>query len=94
MRAVIIKPKTWLSKGGRSKHKSKKVGAVFINAKIGAEAPIFKIVFQLLLSIHEVAKDKFFNAVADGIHTTGVFHFVAAFEVFRDAFKLCVLTDQ
>ena len=75
-------------------HGSPKVGAVSINAKIGAEAPDFKIIFQLLLSIHEVAKDKFFNAVADGIHTTGVFHFVAAFEVFHDAFNFGVLTDQ
>ena len=67
---------------------------IYINTKNGAEAPIFKIIFQLLLSIHEVAKDKFFNAVADGIHTARPFKVIGDFEFFRNIFNFGVLPDH
>ena len=49
---------------------------------------------QLVLFVHEIVQDKLFDAIADGVHAAGVFHRIAAFEVLRDAFNLCVLPDH
>ena len=49
---------------------------------------------RLILCVHEIVQDELFDAVADVIHTSGIFHRVAAFEVFCDAFNLGVLLDQ
>ena len=49
---------------------------------------------QLVLCVYEIVQYELFDAVADGVHAAGVFHLIAAFKVFRDAFDLGVLTDH
>ena len=51
-------------------------------------------VYSVVLCVHEIVQDELFDAVADGVHTAGPFHLVAAFEVFGDAFDLGILTNE
>lgn len=60
----------------------------------GAETPIFLTVICYMSCVNEIVQYELFDAVVDGVHTPGVFHFVAMFEVFRNAFNLGVLTDK
>ena len=46
------------------------------------------------LCVYEIAENELLDAVADGVHAAGIFHRIAAFEIFRDSLDLGVLTDQ
>ena len=47
-----------------------------------------------LLCVHEIVMDELFDAVADGVHATRVFHRIAALELLGDTFDLGVLPHQ
>ena len=59
-----------------------------------AEAPIFLTVICYMSCVNEIVQYELFDAVVEGVHTPGVFHFVATFEVFRNAFNLGVMPDK
>lgn len=80
MRAVIITLGTQFSECGRSIISSKKGGAIHINTKNGAEAPIFLTDICSMSCVNEIVQHKLFNAVADGIHTARPFKVIGGFE--------------
>lgn len=43
-------------------------------------APLW-VGYSVVLCVHEIVQNELFDAVADGVHTAGPFHLIAAFEV-------------